>query len=193
VISAIVLAAGEATRFGRSKQLEPIEGRPLLQRVIDSLARTRVDEAIVVLGAFAEVIRGAISFGAARVVLNSDYAQGMSTSLHAGLRAIRRETDAALFVLGDQPFVAPSTIDALIAAYENDPSAIIVPTYDGRRGNPVLVGRALFPRVMEIRGDVGCRAIFAEHAVTELAVDDHGVIADIDTAEDIEWLTRRSK
>jgi len=176
MISAIVLAAGQATRFGRPKQLVT------LQPVLDNLAQSKIDEVVVVLGAHADEIREQIQFGKARTVINPDYANGMSTSIQAGLRAI--DADAAMIVLADQPFVTPRTYDALIDEYRFR-RGVIIPTFNGVRGNPVIVDRSLFAEMMTIRGDVGCRSIFGEHPVHLLPVDDRGVVQDIDTPEDM--------
>jgi molybdenum cofactor cytidylyltransferase len=175
MIAAIVLAAGEAKRFGSAKQLALIDEKPMLQHTLDNLAASRVDDIVVVLGAYAEEIRSRVNFGRARVVLNPAFAEGMSTSIHAGLRAIG-DTDAAMIVLGDQPFVRTSTYDTLISVS----GEVVAPEYKGSRGNPVVVRRSLFPEMMQIRGDVGCRAIFESHVVTRIAVDDEGVVKDID-------------
>ncbi|MGZ7039823.1 MAG: NTP transferase domain-containing protein, partial [Thermoanaerobaculia bacterium] len=179
MISAIVLAAGESKRFGSAKQLARVGDKLLLQHTLDNLAASRVDDIVVVLGANAEAIRREIQFGRARVVSNPDYADGMSTSIHAGLRAI--DAEAAMIVLGDEPYVRPETLNALIDEYRRTHAKIIAPTYNGFRGNPVIVDRSLFDEMMTIRGDIGCRAIFGNHEVTKIAVDDRGVIMDVDT------------
>ncbi len=185
-VSAIVLAAGQATRFGRCKQLALIGDKPLLQHTLDHIGQSKVNDIVVVLGAHADEIRQKIRFGKQRVVFNPDYADGMSTSLHAGLRALHPSTTAAIIVLGDQPFVAATTIDALIDEYHRVRPSVVVPTYNGFRGNPVLVDASLFPEMMQIRGDIGCRAIFGDHQVTKVAVNDRGIVQDIDTPEDID-------
>jgi xanthine dehydrogenase accessory factor len=185
MISAIILAAGQATRFGQCKQLVRLGDKPLLQHVLDNLARSKIDEVVVVLGARADEIREQIQFGKARTVFNPDYANGMSTSLQAGLRALSSGTKAALIVLGDQPFVTAATIDALVDEYARKKPSVVIPTYNGFRGNPVLVDASLFPEMMQIRGDIGCRAIFGDHTVTKVAVNDRGVVQDIDTPEDM--------
>ena len=187
-MTAIVLAAGQATRFGQCKQLMRLGEKALLQHVLDNLAQSKVDEVVVVLGARADEIREQIQFGKARLIMNPDYANGMSTSIQAGLRAI--DSDAAMIVLADQPFVTSRTLDALVDEYRRTRASVLIPTYNGFRGNPVIVGKSLFPEMMEIRGDTGCRAIFGDHAVTKLAVDDRGVITDIDTMDDYDqWRT----
>ncbi|HXG59622.1 MAG TPA: nucleotidyltransferase family protein [Thermoanaerobaculia bacterium] len=185
MISAIVLAAGESRRLGVCKQLARIGGKELLGHALDALRASMVDDVVVVLGAHAAEIRSRVHFDRERVVLNPRYAAGMSTSLHAGLGAI--DAEAALIVLADQPFVSPRTIDRLIDEYRRSRALVVIPTCNGVRGNPVLVDRALFAEMMEIRGDTGCRAIFGEHAesIVEVAVDDRGVITDIDTEEDL--------
>jgi molybdenum cofactor cytidylyltransferase len=192
MIAAIVLAAGQGSRFGKCKQLMPLDGKPLLQHTLDHLNESRIDDIVVVLGAFAEEIREQIRFDRERIVINPDFERGMSTSLQAGLRAIDRNAEAAVIALGDQPFVEAKTIDALLDEYRRSQSPIVVPTYNGRRGNPVLIDRSLFERALEIRGDVGFRAVFGKEDVAEVPVSDSGVIIDIDTMEDIECRMRHS-
>jgi xanthine dehydrogenase accessory factor len=192
MISAIVLAAGEATRFGHCKQLMPLGGKLLLEHVLDNLRQSGVDEVVVVLGAHSDEIQNRIHFRDVRVVLNPDYQSGMSTSIQAGLRALPEATEAAMIVLADQPLVTSSTLDALVDEYRRSHASVVVPTYNGFRGNPVIVDRALFAEMMEIRGDIGCRSIFGDHAesIVKVAVDDPGIVTDIDTPEDLERLVR---
>jgi molybdenum cofactor cytidylyltransferase len=186
MISAIILAAGQALRFGQSKQLMRLGDKPLLAHVLDNVNASRVDDVIVILGAYADDIRSQIHFGRARVIPNPDFAEGMSTSIRAGLRALPEGTEAAMIVLADQPFVAPGTLDSLIDEYKRLRPAVVIPTYTGLRGNPVVIDKRLFPEMMGLHGDVGCRAIFGGHAdsIVKLAVDDRGVVTDIDTMED---------
>jgi xanthine dehydrogenase accessory factor len=138
---------------------------------------------VVVLGARADEIREQIQFGKARVLMNPDYANGMSTSIQAGLRAINAE--AAMIVLADQPLVTSRTLDLLIDEYRRSKPSVVIPTFNGFRGNPVIVDRSLFAEMMGIRGDIGCRSIFGNHPVHMLPVDDRGVVQDIDTPEDM--------
>ena len=189
MIAAIILAAGEAKRFGQTKQLVPLDGKPMLQQTIDRIAQSKVDAVVIVLGANAAEIQKHVR---GRAIVNPDYAKGMSTSLHAGLRALPAKTEAVIIALGDQPFVESKTITALVDEYRRSGAKIIVPTFNGQRGNPVLVDASLFPRLMQIGGDVGCRAIFGELSVSELPVTDAGIAQDIDTMEDFECRTRHS-
>jgi len=177
MISAIILAAGRSTRFGGIKQLL------LLDRVLENVRAARLDDVVVVLGAHAEEIRAKVAFDRERIVINPDYARGMSTSIQAGLRALPEAAEAAMIVLGDQPFVAPSTMNLLIDEYLRTRPAAVVPVYRGTRGNPVIVGKSLFGEMMSIEGDVGFRPILASRPAEAcaLSVDDPGVVNDIDT------------
>lgn len=197
MISAIVLAAGQATRFGQCKQVLRLGGKTILDRALDNLRGSKIDDIVIVLGAHAEEIREKVRLlesSVERIVTNPDFASGMSTSIQAGLRALPESAEAAMIVLGDQPFVTPRTIDLLIDEYRLTRASVVVPTYNGVRGNPVIVDRSLFGEMLGIRGDVGCRAIFGEHmqSTAKVPVDDRGVLVDIDTREDFDTFVGES-
>lgn len=185
-VAAIVLAAGMSRRMGSPKQLLRLGGRTLLQRVLENVRGSRVDEIVLVLGAAAEEIRKQVATGGVSVILNPDFQQGMGTSLRTGLAAVGPQAQAVLVVLADQPFVLPSTLDQLIAVHHSEKPQIVIPMYRGFRGNPVLLERSVFPELMHLAGDVGCRAIFGSHTsgILKVAVDDPGILLDIDSAED---------
>jgi molybdenum cofactor cytidylyltransferase len=189
MISAIVLAAGQAKRFGRCKQVQRLGDKTILDHVLDNVRASKIQDVVVVLGAHADEIREKVRI-VERIVMNDDFASGMSSSIQAGLRALPQDVEAALIVLGDQPFVTPHTIDLLIEEYRRSRPGVVIPTYHGFRGNPVLVDRSLFAEMLGIRGDIGCRAIFGEHpqSMVKVPVDDRGVLADIDTKEDFDTL-----
>ncbi|HLE54476.1 MAG TPA: nucleotidyltransferase family protein [Thermoplasmata archaeon] len=185
MITAIILAAGTSSRMGEAKPLLRISGKPLLRLVLESAQRSNAGHVVVVLGAEANRIRREVAMPGATVVVNSDYAAGMSTSLRAGLRSAPPESRGYLIALGDQPFVSSSTIDVLIERHSASGGKILIPTYHGRRGNPVLIDRTLARELEDVRGDVGCRALFRPHAkdLVDVPVDDPGILLDIDTAE----------
>ncbi len=191
-VAGIILAGGSSSRLGRPKQLLPLAGRPLLAHTLDNAARSRLDELVVVLGHEAEAIRDQVDFAAARarVVVNDRYREGQSTSLHAGLAALSSETAAALFLLGDQPLIGPAIIDAIIDAYARTGGPIVMPAYDGQRGNPVLFDRALWSELEQIVGDQGARGVVRAHPreVVEVPMSGAHATQDIDTAEDYERL-----
>jgi molybdenum cofactor cytidylyltransferase len=186
--SAIILAAGTSTRMGAVKQLLRLDDRPLLQRVLDNVRASQATEIILVLGFSAEAIQREIDAPNVRVVINDSYQQGMGTSLRAGLSAVDRLAAAAIIVLADQPFVRPATLDRLIAEHHRSGAQIVIPTYRGFRGNPVLLDRSVFPEMMALNGDIGCRAIFGDHLeeIVKVPVDDVGILLDIDRQGDFE-------
>jgi molybdenum cofactor cytidylyltransferase len=155
----------------------------MLERVLETLRESRVDETVVVLGESADEIRRKVKLRDERIIVNNDHGAGMSGSLNLGLRSLDGEVDAVLIVLGDQPFVSPSTIDKIIDAYSASKAPIVLPVYHGKRGNPVLFDRSLFPRIMSITGDVGAKSVVDENGEKLMAVevDDEGVTIDIDT------------
>ncbi len=191
-VTAIVLAAGMSTRMGTLKQLLPLNGKPLLETVLDNLRQSCVDEVILVLGHSADQIRGTLPLAGVRVVMNDRYTEGMGTSLRVGLANAGPQTQAALVVLADQPFLKPATIDQLIAAYRERKPQIVVPTYNGFRGNPVLLDHSVFPELSGLSGDMGCRAIFGSHTdnILQVPVDDIGVLLDVDTKADLDRFQR---
>jgi len=190
--SAVVLAAGTSTRMGTVKQLLRLDGRPLLQHVLDNVRASGVREIVLDLGFAAEAIRREIEAENVRVVINQSYLQGMGTSLRAGLSAVDPQADSALIVLADQPFVRPATLDQLIAEHHRSKPQIVIPTYRGFRGNPVLLDRSVFQEVMALEADMGCRAIFGDHAdeIVKVPIDDVGILLDIDHKSDFDALGR---
>lgn len=187
MISAVVLAAGSSSRMGRPKPLVPLGEVPLLARVLASVRRSAVGQVVVVLGHEADRVRREVSMDGATIVVNPDYEAGMSTSIRAGLRAADPRAEGFLIVLADQPFVSAATMDALIRRRAESAAKIIIPTYRGIRGNPVLLDRDLSSEALAIKGDQGCRAIFGDHEaeILEVPVDDPGVILDLDTEEQV--------
>jgi len=169
------------------KPLVPIGGRPMLVHVLSAVRGSRIEDIVVVLGASADRVRKSVSVDGARTIVNEAYAEGMSTSIRAGLRAAHPESEAFLIVLGDEPFVTSSTIDALLAEREGSRAKILIPTYRGQRGNPVLVDRELAAEMQSITGDQGCRAIFGHHVeqILEVPVDDPGILIDLDSPEQV--------
>lgn len=187
-IAAVVLAAGASQRFGQCKQLIRLNGKPLLQHALDPVLKAGIDEVILVLGTEAEAILKEIDVGRARAVRNDRPEEGMSRSLKIALAALSPATEGALIILADQPFVSPETMAALIDIFRKTHPAAVIPTYNGFRGNPVLLSRSLFDEMQQIEGNIGCRALFGNHPgrIVKVAVDDPGVIIDIDTPEDFE-------
>lgn len=189
-VTGIVLAAGEGSRMGRTKQLLPFRGKSILECVVDSALASSLHQIIVVLGHEADRIRPLMADRAVNLVLNPDYRLGQSSSLKTGLRAVAEDTGAVLFLLGDQPLVSPALIDRILAAHAASFSPIVLPVSAGRRGNPVLFSRETFIRLEALNDDCGARPLFEEYAghILYLSVDDDTIHFDIDTEDDYERL-----
>ncbi|TWJ13190.1 molybdenum cofactor cytidylyltransferase [Geobacter argillaceus] len=193
-VAGIVLAAGKATRMGRTKQLLPFRGKSVLEWVVDHALASGLHRVVVVLGHDAELLEPLLRERDVTVVVNPQYGEGQSSSLKAGLGALTNETEAALFLLGDQPLVTPEIIDRILSAYAASPSPIVMPVCEGRRGNPVLFARETFPAMRNLSGDCGARGIFEQYAGRILAVpvESQAILADIDTEEDYQRLLQDS-
>jgi molybdenum cofactor cytidylyltransferase len=192
-VAAIVLAAGKSTRMGEAKQLLRLGDRTVLGQTIENVRSSALHEIVLVLGASAEAIRSQLPASLLQglnVVVNPAYEQGMASSLQTGLAALDPQTSATLVVLADQPFVRPETLNHLADRYRTTKTQIVIPTYQGVRGNPVLLDRSVFAEAMELQGDVGCRAIFSSHKeqTVTLEVEDEGILLDIDNHEDYQRL-----
>ncbi len=181
-VSAILLAAGEAKRMGKLKQLMPLGGTTILEQTIDNLLSSRVGEVIVVLGHKAEEIRRKIATRPIKITVNPIYRQGMGTSIAAGLKLVDNRAQAVMLALGDQPFVDSPTINRLIEEFQNHDKGIAIPTYQGRRGHPLIFSIKYKAPLSRLKGDIGGREIIKKHPedILEVAVDCEGIIIDID-------------
>jgi molybdenum cofactor cytidylyltransferase len=177
---ALVLAAGEGRRFGGTKQLAELHGRPLLEHALAAV--TAVSPRVVVLGHAAAEIRAGVDLHGAEPVLCEDWHEGQSASLRRGLAALA-DADAVLVVLGDQPGITASAIDAVLA--EGGDEDAVRATYDGVPGHPVLLRRALLDRAGQLRGDSGFRDLLRGARVREVEVGHLADPADIDTREEL--------
>jgi molybdenum cofactor cytidylyltransferase len=185
-VAAIVLAAGRSSRMGSNKLLVELEGEPLLLRAVDAALASRAAPVIVVTGHEAERVRSALRGRRVTLVHNPNHAAGLSSSVKAGLAALPAEADAALVCLGDMPRVGTATLDRLIAAFNPvEGRTVCVPVWNGKRGNPVLWGRQMFPLISDLAGDVGAKHLIALHPelVAEVPAADDGVLVDVDTPD----------
>lgn len=185
-IAGIVLAAGTASRMGRNKLIEPVAGKPMVRHAIEAALSGHLDPVIVVTGHESASVRDALAGTAVSFVQNDDYADGLSTSLRAGIRAVPGGCDGAMVLLGDMPGITPDLIGSLTNAFRPAESrTICVATAHGQWGHPVLWGRRFFPEIEALRGDKGARALIAAHPghVREIEAGDDTPLIDIDTPE----------
>lgn len=188
-VTAIVLAAGQSHRMGnKNKLLLKIDDCPMIGHVAKTLNESCLDEIIVVTGFEAEQIRNVLNSYDFRFVDNPGYEQGLSTSLIAGLRCVDEMTDAVVICLGDMPMVTSTGIKQLINEFNPEAGhEICVPTYEGKRGNPILWSRRFINEMLQLEGDVGAKHLLFSYddVVHEVSMQDSGVLIDFDTEETI--------
>lgn len=189
MIAAIVLAAGQSTRMGeQNKLLLPIGGTTLIARTVDTVLASQAAQTIVVLGHQAERVRAALAGREVTFVHNADFQQGMATSIHAGIGAVAPGTEGVMICLSDLPLVESAELDRLMAEFASHPhKSIAVPTYQGRRGNPVLFSLRHREEILNVRGAVGgCKSVVRKYPqeVLEVAMPSDGILRDVDTLDD---------
>jgi molybdenum cofactor cytidylyltransferase len=186
-VGAIVLAAGRSTRMGGpNKLMAEVGGRPLLRIAAEEALASRARPVIVVTGHQRERVETALLGLDVKFVHNPEFAQGLSTSLKAGLAAIPPELNGVIVCLGDMPQVRAAMMDQLIAAFDPERGAlVVVPTINGERGNPVVWSRRFFPDLMALEGDIGARNLIARYpeALVEVPLSGKAALIDVDTPE----------
>jgi len=194
-IAALVLAAGQSRRMGAvNKMLAEADGAPMIVRTLEAVTASAAGPIVVVTGHEPDAVKGALSGFDVTFADNPDYAEGLSTSLRAGLDALEGDIEGVVVCLGDMPAVNARHIDKLIAAFDvEEGRAICVPTHKGKRGNPVLWAATMFAEMRHVAGDVGARHLIGENAeiVCEVAIDDDAVLIDLDTPEALAAYTTR--
>ena len=188
-VDAIVLAAGRSSRMGGpNKLLALFDGRPLVRRTAETARASRAGEVVVVTGHQEERVAGALAGVTVRRVHNPDYATGLASSLKSGVLAVANQADGALIMLGDMPAVTAADLDRLIDAFARaGGTAIVRATHDGKRGNPVILPKALFPEVLKLEGDTGARHIVESEGNPVIDIEiGAGASVDVDTPEAME-------
>ena len=188
MVSAILLGAGESKRMGRNKLSLHWGKKTVVEHCLDTLLRSDVQEVIVVLSNPIEWVNDRWEGQYVKVVRNPYYKGGMSTSIRRGLRAIDISSQGVLIALGDQPLIKTRTINALIHAFVQRRGTIVVPSFRGKQGHPVIFHRRYFNELLKLKGDVGGRSIIDKYPeeVWLVRVRSEGVTRDIDTWEDYE-------
>ena len=186
MISAIVLAAGKSERMGRPKALLPFRGRTFLGNILDAISHTSIEDTFVVLGHHRAEIEQSLSLPS--VVFNPNYEQGMITSFQAGIRALSWDASGAFLFLVDHPVVEPATIEAMIMNLA--PNRIVLPTFEGRRGHPVLFSSEVLEEILALPSTEGANIVVRKNParIVEVPVSTPGILVDIDTPEQFEKL-----
>ena len=185
-VAAIILAAGRSTRMGANKLLEVLHDKPLVRHVTDAALSSIAHPIVVVTGHERERVEAALASLDIGFVHNPNFADGLSTSLKAGIAALPADVSAAIVLLGDMPLITVEAIISVIAAFEASPHSLaVVPVYQGEWGNPVLLARQLFNEVATLQGDAGARKLLVGRIadVLEVPVASDAVLIDLDTPE----------
>jgi molybdenum cofactor cytidylyltransferase len=188
-IAAVVLAAGESRRWGEDNKLvAPIAGTPMIRRSVEVAIAAEIGPVIVVTGHQPQKVRSALKGLKVTYARAADFADGMSASLKTGINAVPADCAGALICLGDMPYVLSDTARLLAESYQpRGPWVALVPTWEGERGNPVLIGRPLFPQLLRLDGDRGAKGVLAgvSERVLEVPVADSGILCDVDRPDAI--------
>ena len=185
-LSVIVLAAGLSSRMGTNKLLLPLGTKPVLQRTLDALNGLPWYEARIVFGRLAHKMEQNLEHYTFIPVFNPFYKNGMASSIRQGTLSLRPDADGIAIALGDTPFLQTQTVRHLFQAFEQaGPGAILRPMYDGKPGHPVIFSSEYRKDLLELSGDSGAKQILKSYAksVIRVAVQDPGVIGDIDTPQ----------
>lgn len=194
-ISGIILAAGLSSRMGEPKQLLPFGESTIIETVIDSLLGSKLDEVIVVIGHEAEKVQAHIQHKPVRTVFNPDYKEGMLTSAQRGVESISASADAFAMTLVDLPLITPDLVDMVIDEYLQADGGIAVPSYNYRRGHPVIFDRRYADDILGLDEDSGgVRSLFKKYAddIHYVTVDTDRVLTDIDYRKDYEEALQKS-
>ncbi len=191
-LAGLILAAGESSRMGADKPLLMYRGRTFLETITSTLREAGIRRVVVVLGHHAEEIKQSINLAGAEVVVNQDYRLGQTSSLQAGLRALREgEPDGMIMCLVDHPAITSDTVQELIHRFKATRKPVIIPEFHGEHGHPILVGKELFSQLRSLGPDEGADSVIHRYRDrTEfIPVTDPGILLDVDDPESFRQLT----
>ena len=191
MIAGLILAAGESSRMGRAKALLAYRGRTFLETILATLGAAGIERVAVVLGHHAQEVQRAVGLQGVEVVLNREYRRGQTSSLQAGLRALATpELEAIVLCLVDHPAVSPTTLLALVEHFEKTRVPVVIPTLQGQRGHPVIIGRVLFEELLRLSPEEAANAVIRKHRpeTNWVEVEDRGILLDIDDPESYQLL-----
>lgn len=185
-IEAVLLAAGQSSRFGGPKLLAQVGNRPLLRRQVDEVLFTPIERLLVVVGAFAREYRACLPLDARlEIIEHSGWAAGLGSSIAAGLRQLAPGVDGALIVLADQPALRAGLIAQMIDKFDGHPEDVVACRYAGVLGPPALFGRAWFPALTSLNGEAGARRILKQVGSRVKVIEWPEGAFDVDTHEDL--------
>lgn len=192
-IWAIVLAAGKSTRMKQQKLLMPFNGQTIIETIIQKIFPVLESNIIVVLGSHCNEIRQKINKLQVKSCFNKDFENGMLSSVIYGFDALPEDAEAAMVFLGDQPQISTDVIQKVARAWKQSDKGIIIPTFNGRRGHPVLIGIKYKSKIRELDPSKGLRQLMVENPddISEVELGQSEILRDIDTPEDYEFEIKR--
>jgi len=195
MVAAVILSGGESRRMGSPKALLPYHGRPFLQHLLDITQDAKIGARLVVLGAHANEIARSVRLNPNEVVVNEDWEKGQLSSIQAAVRKLPPQTEAILLCLVDHPLVSRHLVHKLVETFHATRAPVVVPTYEGRRGHPVVFSAAVFPELLSAPPEVGARAVVRAHEgeIAEVPTGEEGVILNLNDPEALQKLSGESK
>ena len=192
MLAAVILSGGASSRMGSPKALLPFQGKPFLEHLLEVTHHPRISARRVVLGAHAEAIVKAIDVPQDEIVINEEWEQGQLSSLHAGIRSLPPGTEGLVVCLIDHPLISASLVDELISHFHASKTPIVLPTFEGRRGHPVIFAASLYDELLQAPLDVGARAVVWAHRkeVHEFSTAEEGCVLNLNDPETFERVTR---
>lgn len=186
MVWAMILAAGESKRMGKSKLLLPFGGKTIIETVIKSVIQSKVEGVLVVLGSDFKKIEEKIKNYSLEIVINPDFQSGMLSSVQKGFQALPKNAQAVLVILGDQPSISTAVINKIVNAYKKTGKGIVLPVYRKNRGHPVLIDVKYREEVEKLSPDLGLRGTVYSHPedILEVDVETSNILRDIDDEED---------
>ncbi|MBE0461449.1 MAG: nucleotidyltransferase family protein [Candidatus Aminicenantes bacterium] len=186
MIWGMILAAGESKRMGKPKLLLPFGEKTIIETIIDSVSKSKLDDVLVVLGAHREKIEKKIKDFSIKIVVNPNFKNDMLSSVQCGFRALPEDVKASLVILGDQPEISSALINKIVEAYKKSKKGIVLPVYRNNRGHPVLIDMKYQGEIEDLNPDLGLRNLVYKHAedILEIEVITPSILQDIDTIED---------
>lgn len=185
-IAAVILAAGASIRMGQPKLLMPWNGKPILHYAVSTALESGLSPVLVITGKYHDELAAALYSYPVTLVHNTDWLDGQSTSVRRAILSLPKLISAVIFLLGDQPKIPAAAIQALVGYYikSNPRPSILAPVVNGRRANPVLFDRSVFPDLLKLEGDAGARQVFAKHPPVTIEMNEPGLLFDVDSPED---------
>ncbi len=191
MLAAVILSGGESRRMGSPKALLPYQGRPFLEHLLEVTAHPKIGARRIVLGAHAEPIRKALKIHAVEVIINEEWEKGQLSSIHAAIRRLPPGTDGMLLCLVDHPLVSAALVNDLIEKFYARQRLIVLPTYNGKRGHPIIFSSRLYGELLAAPMDVGARAVVWAHGseTEEVPTNEEGVVLNLNDPEALKRVT----